>query len=36
MKHGAPGSFGAHLKSLREAAGYTQEEFTALRRQLDE
>ena len=25
MKRGAPGSFGAHLKALREAAGLTQE-----------
>jgi len=27
---GAPGSFGAHLKSLREAAGFTQEELAAI------
>ena len=27
MKAVAPGSFGAHLKALREAAGFTQEEL---------
>ena len=30
MKHGPPGSFGAHLKALREAAGFTQEELAAI------
>jgi predicted ATPase/DNA-binding XRE family transcriptional regulator len=31
MNHrGAPGSFGAHLKALREAAGFTQEELAAI------
>ena len=30
MKPGAPGSFGAHLKSLREAAGFTQEELATI------
>src|SRR5512145_1537728 len=30
MKPGAPGSFGAQLKALREAAGYTQEELAAI------
>src|SRR5512140_2069694 len=30
MKDGAPGSFGAHLKSLREAAGFTQEELATI------
>ena len=30
MKRSAPGSFGAHLKSLREAAGFTQEELAAI------
>ncbi len=30
MKVGAPGSFGAHLKALREAAGYTQEELATI------
>lgn len=30
MKPGAPGSFGAHLKALREAAGYTQEELATI------
>jgi len=30
MKAGAPGSFGAQLKALREAAGYTQEELAAI------
>jgi predicted ATPase/DNA-binding XRE family transcriptional regulator len=30
MKHGAPGSFGAQLKALREAAGYTQEELATI------
>jgi len=27
MKAGASAPFGAHLKALREAAGYTQEEL---------
>src|SRR5262245_35893951 len=27
MKAGAPGSFGAQLRALREAAGFTQEEL---------
>jgi hypothetical protein len=27
MRLAPPGSFGAHLKSLREAAGFTQEEL---------
>jgi predicted ATPase/DNA-binding XRE family transcriptional regulator len=30
MKRGAPGSFGAHLKVLREAAGFTQEELATI------
>src|ERR1051325_10528873 len=30
MKSGGPGSFGAHLKSLREAAGFTQEELATI------
>jgi predicted ATPase/DNA-binding XRE family transcriptional regulator len=30
MKRGAPGSFGAHLKALREAAGFTQEELATI------
>ena len=30
MKPGAPGSFGAQLKALREAAGYTQEELAMI------
>ncbi len=30
MKTGAPGSFGAHLKALREAAGFTQEELATI------
>jgi len=30
MRTGAPGSFGAHLKTLREAAGYTQEELAII------
>jgi predicted ATPase/DNA-binding XRE family transcriptional regulator len=30
MKTGAPGSFGAQLKALREAAGYTQEELATI------
>ena len=30
MRTGAPGSFGAHLKTLREAAGYTQEELATI------
>jgi transcriptional regulator with XRE-family HTH domain len=30
MKRGAPGSFGAQLKSLREAAGFTQEELATI------
>ena len=30
MKRGAPGSFGAHLKELREAAGFTQEELATI------
>ena len=30
MKPGAPGSFGAQLKTLREAAGYTQEELATI------
>jgi predicted ATPase/DNA-binding XRE family transcriptional regulator len=30
MKPGPPGSFGAQLKALREAAGYTQEELTTV------
>ena len=30
MPPGAPGSFGAHLKALREAAGYTQEELATI------
>ena len=30
MKHGPPGSFGAQLKALREAAGYTQEELATI------
>ena len=30
MKPGAPRSFGAQLKALREAAGYTQEELATI------
>ena len=30
MPPGAPGSFGVHLKALREAAGYTQEELATI------
>jgi transcriptional regulator with XRE-family HTH domain len=30
MKGGAPGSFGAQLKMLREAAGFTQEELATI------
>jgi predicted ATPase/DNA-binding XRE family transcriptional regulator len=30
MKDGAPRSFGAHLKALREAAGFTQEELATI------
>src|SRR5215213_2671183 len=30
MKAGAPGSFGAQLKALRDAAGYTQEELATI------
>ena len=30
MKVGAPGTFGAQLKALREAAGYTQEELATI------
>jgi predicted ATPase/DNA-binding XRE family transcriptional regulator len=30
MRSGAPGPFGAQLKALREAAGYTQEELAAI------
>src|SRR6476646_5598554 len=30
MKNVAPGSFGAQLKALREAAGYTQEELATI------
>ena len=30
MKAGPPGSFGAQLKALREAAGYTQEELATI------
>jgi predicted ATPase/DNA-binding XRE family transcriptional regulator len=30
MKHGAPGSFGALLKALRETAGFTQEELATI------
>src|SRR5262245_21708091 len=30
MKSGAPGSFGAQLKALREAAGFTQEELATV------
>src|SRR5688572_24111400 len=30
MKLGLPGSFGAQLKALREAAGYTQEELATI------
>ena len=30
MKHSAPGSFGAQLKTLREAAGFTQEELATI------
>src|SRR6476620_6683250 len=30
MRHGTPGSFGAQLKALREAAGYTQEELATI------
>src|SRR6187431_491374 len=30
MKTGPPGSFGAQLKALREAAGFTQEELATI------
>src|SRR6266480_4052838 len=30
MKTGAPGPFGAHLKTLRETAGFTQEELATI------
>src|SRR6476620_11989187 len=30
MRHGTPGSFGAQLKALREAAGFTQEELATI------
>jgi transcriptional regulator with XRE-family HTH domain len=30
MKRSAPGPFGAHLKALRETAGFTQEELAAI------
>src|SRR5688500_14387694 len=30
MKPGSPGSFGAQLKTLRRAAGFTQEEFATI------
>src|SRR3569832_1483745 len=30
MKTSAPGSFGAQLKALREAAGFTQEELATI------
>ena len=30
MKAGASAQFGAHLKALREAAGYTQEELATI------
>ena len=30
MKPGPPGPFGAQLKGLREAAGYTQEELATI------
>ena len=30
MKPGAPGSFGAQLKALRDAAGFTQEELATI------
>src|ERR1051325_11371590 len=30
MKTGAPGTFGAQLKALREAAGFTQEELATI------
>src|SRR5512140_1743253 len=30
MKRSAPGSFGAQLKALREAAGFTQEELATI------
>jgi transcriptional regulator with XRE-family HTH domain len=30
MKRGPSGSFGAQLKALREAAGYTQEELATI------
>ena len=30
MKPGPPGSFGAQLKALREAAGFTQEELATI------
>lgn len=30
MKHGPPGSFGARLKALREAASFTQEELATI------
>ena len=30
MKLGAPGSFGAHLRALRENAGFTQEELATI------
>src|SRR4249919_509640 len=30
MKAGAPGAFGAQLKALRDAAGFTQEELATI------
>src|SRR5215510_8026190 len=30
MKSGAPGTFGAQLKALRQAAGFTQEELATI------
>ena len=30
MRPGPPGSFGVQLKTLREAAGYTQEELATI------
>ena len=30
MSNGAPGTFGVHLRSLREAAGFTQEELATI------
>ena len=30
MRPGSPGAFGAQLKALREAAGYTQEELATI------